>query len=190
MSWRYNIFTGKFDYYFDALSTLRVTKELLIGAGDFHKGASAPDDVYLSNNAHVLAFDKTTVEHGHWERLIPLEFAAGTTIEIEVDWAFDTAEADHYMTWVMEYVLVGTGEDPATAMTRTFQKSVISTGNNDKVITTTFGTGITGAQADDVIMVRFFRDSDATYDTDDLDQDAWLIAIHLHYISDKLGEPA
>lgn len=36
--------------------------------------------------------------------------------------------------------------------------------------------------------IRFYRDSNATYDTDDLDQDVLLLAIHLHYTADKLGE--
>lgn len=169
--------------------TARVLKEIIIGSGSFHKGVSAPDDVYLSNNMHVLSFDKTTVEHGHYSTLVPSDFAVGTTIGVEVDWAFADAEADHYMTWVMEYLLIADGEDPAGAITRTYQKSVISTGNNDKQIHTTFGTGITGATADDTLLIRFFRDSNATYDTDDLDQDAWLLGIHLHYIADKLGQP-
>ena len=169
--------------------TGRVIKEIIIGSGSFHLGSSSPDNVYLANNMHVLAFDKTTVQHGHYSTLIPHDFAAGTTISIEVDWAFDDAEADHYMTWVMEYLLITDGDDPAGAITRTFQKSVISTGNNDKQIHMTFGTGIAGAVADDTLLLRFFRDSDATYDTDDLNQDAWLLAVHLHYIADKLGQP-
>jgi len=169
--------------------TGRVTKEIIVGAGSFHLGSSSPDDVYLANNMHVLAFDKTTVQHGHYATLIPPDFAAGTEIAIQVDWAFADAEADHYMTWVMEYLSITDGDDPAGAITRTFQKSVISTGNNDKQIHMTFGTGITGAVADDTLLLRFFRDSDATYDTDDLNQDAWLLAVHLHFIADKLGEP-
>jgi len=60
--------------------------------------------------------------------IIPMDFAAGTEIGIEIDWAFADAEADHFMTWVVEYILIADGEDPAGAITRTFQKSVISTG--------------------------------------------------------------
>jgi len=166
----------------------RVKKEEIIGAGIFHKSSSAPDDVYLSNGMHVLAFDKTTVQHGHYETIIPLEFAAGTEIDIELDWAFDTVEADHYMTWVVEYVLIADGEDPAKAITRTYQKSVISTGNNDKQLHMVFGTGITGAAADDTLLIKIYRDCTGTYDTDDLAQDAWLLAAHLHCTVDKLGE--
>lgn len=167
--------------------TARVNKEIIIGAGSFHKGSSSPDDVYLAGGSHVLAFDKTTTQHGHFTTLIPMDFAAGTEISIEADWSFDTVEADHYMTWEMEYILLADGEDPAGALTSTSQKSVISTGNNDKQIHTTFATGITGAVADDTLLIRFSRDADHITD-DDLDQDANLIAIHLHYISDKLGE--
>lgn len=169
--------------------TARVTKEIVIGAGLFHKGASAPDDVILSNSMHVLAFDKNVVQHAHYTMIIPPDLATGTEIAIQVDWAFDDVEAGNYTTWVLEYTLVADGEDPAKAVTRTFQKSVISTGNNDKQIHMTFGTGIIGAVADDTLQLRFFRDSDASYDTDDLDQDSWMLAVHLHYVSDKLGTP-
>ena len=160
-------------------------KEIVVGAGSFHKGSSSPDDVYLSNNIHVLAFDKTTVQHGHYTMIVPLDYVAGTEIAIEIDWAFADVEASHYMTWVVEYLLIADGEDPAGAITRTYQKSVVSTSNNDKQIHMEFGTGITGATADDTLLLRVFRDADATYDTDDLDQDAWLLAFHLHYESNK-----
>lgn len=169
--------------------TARVTREIVVGAGLFHKGSSAPDDVILSNGLHVLAFDKTTVQHAHYNTIIPPDFASGTTLSIQIDWAFDTAEANHYQTWVVEYLLVADGEDPSGAITRTFQKSVISTGNNDKQLHMTFGTGITGAVADETLLLTIYRDSDATYDTDDLNQDSWLFAFHLHYIADKLGTP-
>jgi len=168
--------------------TARVIKEIIIGSASLHKGSSSPSDYYFSNTMHALNFDKTTVQHGHFSTIIPTDFATGTTIDVQVDWSFLDVEADHYMTWVLEYVLIADGEDPAKAITRTFQKTIISTGNNDKQIHTTFGTGITGAVADDVLLIKFYRDSDATYDTDDLNQDSKLLAIHLHYTADKLGE--
>lgn len=168
--------------------TAKVKVEIIAGADSIHKGSSAPDDVYLANAMHTLAFDKNIVQHGHYSTIIPEAIAAGTDIDIEIDWSFLDVEADHYMTWVIEYVLIADGEDPAKAITRTYQKSVISTGNNDKQIHTEFGTGITGAVADDTLMFSIYRDADATYDTDDLDQDALLLAIHLHYIADKLGK--
>ena len=168
--------------------TARVLKEIIIGSIDFHKGSSAPDDGYINAIVHTLDFDKTTTQHGHYNVLVPHDLAAGTEISMEVDWFFDAVEADHYVTWEVQYLTLADGEDPATAATTTYQKSVISTGNNDKQIHTTFGTGITGAVADDTLLMRFSRDSDGTNDTDDLDQDARLLVIHLHYISDKLGQ--
>ena len=160
-------------------------KEIVVGAQGFHRGAASPDYVLLSNNMNVLAFDKTTVQHAHFNTIIPPDYIPGTDLAIEIDWAFGTVEADHYMTWVIEYLLVTDGDDPAGAITRIYQKSVISTSNNDKQLHTEFGTTITGAAADNVLLIRLFRDADATYDTDDLDQDAWLLALHFHYESDK-----
>lgn len=166
----------------------RVRKEIIIGAGSFHKGSSAPDTGYINGVVETLDFDKTTTQHGHYNTIIPHDMAAGTDIIIEVDWFFDDVEADHYMTWELEYLLIADGEDPATAPTVIWQKSVISTANNDKQIHTTFATAITGAAADETLAIRFSRDPDATRDTDDLDQDARMLVVHLHYISDKLGE--
>lgn len=168
--------------------TARVKKEIIIGAGNFHKGSSAPGDGYVNAIVHTLDFDKTTTQHGHYNVIIPEDFATGTEISVEVDWFFDDVEAGHYMTWEMQYLLLADGEDPATAPTTIFQESVISTGNNDKQIHTIFGTGITGAVADDTLSIRISRDSDATNGRDDLNQDARLLVIHLHRIADKLGE--
>ncbi len=160
-------------------------KEIVVGAQGFHRGASSPDYVLLSNNMNVLAFDKTTVQHAHFNTIIPPDYISGTDLAIEIDWAFGTAEADHYMTWVVEYLLVTDGDDPAGAITRVYKKSVISTSNNDKQLHMDFGNTIVDAVADDVLLIRLFRDAAATYDTDDLDQDAWLLALHFHYESDK-----
>ncbi len=167
--------------------TARVRKEIIIGAGSFHKGVSAPDTGYINSVIETLDFDKTSTQHGHYNTIVPHDMAAGTDITVQVDWFFDDVEADHYMTWELEYLLLADGEDPTTAPTAIWQKSVISTGNNDKQIHTTFATAITGGVADDALAIRFSRDADATNDTDDLNQDARMLVVHLHYISDKLG---
>jgi len=170
------------------VGTARVWKEIIIGAGSFHKGSSAPIDGYINGVVHTLDFNSNdTAQHGHYNMLVSSDFAVGTEISVEVDWYFDDIEADHYTTWEIQYLSLTDGEDPATATTTIYQKSVISTGNNDKQIHTIFGTGITGAVADDTLSIRLSRDTDATNDTDDLAQDARLLAVHLHYMADKLG---
>lgn len=167
--------------------TAQVTKEIIIGAGNFHKGSSSPGDGYVNGVVYTLDFDQTTTQHAHYNAIVPTDLAAGTDIEVQVDWFFDDVEAGKYVTWEMQYLTLADGEDPYTAVTTIYQKTVISTGNNDKQIHTTFGTKITGAVADDTLAIRFSRDPDATYDTDDLGQDARMLVVHLHYISDKLG---
>ena len=169
-------------------SRLPVSKEIIIGSPSFHKGASAPDDGYINAVVHTLDFDKTTTQHVHYNTIVPKDYAAGTDIIIEVDWFFDDIEADHYMTWELEYLFIADGENPATIPTVIYQKSIISTGNNDKQLHTFFETALKGAMVDDTLVMRFSRDANATHDTDDLNQDARLLVVHLHYITDKLGE--
>lgn len=170
----------------------RVYGERRIGAASFHKGVSAPDETFVGIT-YVLLFDKTTDEHGHYELIIPFNFAKGTDIEVEVCWSFDTEEAGHYVTWQIDYKLLKEGEDPTGAATTIFQQSAVTTADGDvsedKLICTEFVSKITGAEADDLLSLKFSRDADGTNGTDDLDQDARLHAIHIHYIKNKLGKP-
>ncbi len=172
--------------------TARVEKEIIVGAASWHRPTSGAPDEAIVGLGQALLFDAGSDQHVHYQTIIPEDFAAGTEITVQVDWSFDTEEADHYVVWELNYLVVANGEDPAAAGALTYQQSAITTADGDvsedKVIHTTFGTNITGAVVDDILIMKFNRDANGTNAADTLTQDARLHTVHLHYVSDKLGQ--
>jgi len=167
-----------------------VQKEITIGAASWHLGSTSPAEIWVGLG-YALEFAQGTEQHVHYIRKIPTDYKAGTDIEFIVCWSFDTEEADHYVMWELSYLSLASGEDPAGAGTNIWQSSLVTTADGDvsedKLICTKFGTDLTGLAADDILILKFNRDSDDTHGTDNLNQGARLHSIHLHYISDKLG---
>lgn len=170
--------------------TARVTRHINIGAASWHLGVSAPDTSFVGIG-YTLLFDKTTDEHVHYVCIVPSDMEVGSEVEIVVCWSFDTEEAGHYVTWEMVYLSVASTEDPAGAGTTIYQTTAVTTADGDvsedKMICTTFSTTMQGLVSGETLFLKFGRDADETGGTDDLNQDARVHSVHLHYIKDKLG---
>ena len=164
------------------VGTARVLRHIRVGAGSWKLGASGPTAAMLSVFP-ALYFDDASDDEVHYEIIAPHRMAAGSVINVIVDWCHQTALDTGTVTWKLEYNCVAVGENVAGATTTIAATSGASV--VDLLQRTTLVTGITGAVAHDIIGMRLYRD----VGTGTLTGDAILIDVHFEFTMDKLGEP-
>lgn len=162
--------------------TARVYRHIRVNAGQWKPGAAGPTADFVSVFP-VLRFDDASDDECHFELIVPYRFAAGTTIDVAVDWFHQTPADTGTVTWKLEYICVEPGENVAgatTTISATSGASVV-----DQLQRTYLVTGITGAESHDIVGLRLYRD----VGTGTLVGDAIMIDVHFQFIMDKLGEP-
>jgi len=157
-----------------------------IAAPSWHPGVSGPaeSDVGIF---HTLAFDKDSDDESHYVILVPFKMKAGTTIKVEVDWCYTGAQNNGIVCWGLEYLCLAEGETVAGSTT-TRTETTAGSHLTGKLIRTEFTTGIAGAVSDDLIGLHLYRDVSGEV-ADPLTTDVEMIAVHFHFIMDKLGQP-
>ncbi len=162
--------------------TARVRKHLFIGAVSWHRGSSAPDDSDIGI-FHTIAFDSTSDDEVHYTLLIPHDHVTGSEIDIDLDWAYTGGDDNGTVCWVIEYKSVAPNEAIVGGTTPTSETTAgnHTSGNLNRE---TFTIGITGAVGHEAFALHLYRD----VSEDTMSADAELIAVHLSYLSDKLGE--
>jgi len=135
----------------------------------------------------TLDYDKTTEESAYLSDYVPFRKDSVSDIAIDgITWCCDTETAGAVV-WGVEYRSIETGEvvDGATTTITQAQTTNATAGNMNNCV---FTTGILAANiaSNDDIGIRIFRKAADGADT--LDEDARLLGIHLHFITDKLGE--
>jgi len=142
------------------------------------------------NNGVVLAFNKSTDEEVFGLFCVPGDYDDGTDLKFHIHWAPDIASTDT-VTWGLEYlILTSDNDEQLTGSTTTaivtddaqnLAEELLQTGD-----ITISGTGVVSG---DVIQFRIFRDADASESgaDDDFDDDAFLVAAHIVYMSDAVG---
>jgi len=176
---------GKLTLY----GTARVESHLRIPAQLFKKvvGGSPPGET-MEGIIPTVDFDDSTNEQAYYVEVSPFKMDTTVDIEIEIDWMFDTNQADDTkkVKWGVEYISIEPGEAVDGATTTTTQ---LSAGNHNtgqgNMVRTAFETGLSGIAIGDVIGLRVFRDAV----NDDFVGDARLIVLHLHFTVNKLGKP-
>ena len=117
---------------------------------------------------------------------------------MHAEYFVDTAPASAAnVTWGIEYKKLSIGDnfDFSSGTTTVIVNDALTTGTpaNDKKIHSSDEIHMvtTGWEPMDVILIRFFRDADASEvgATDDFGSDARLFNYHLMYLSDKMGQP-
>lgn len=163
--------------------TGRVVRHVRITAPSWAPGSAAPTAGFIGVFP-TWKFDSTTDDEVHYSLIIPYRYAAGTVIDVNVDWCYEGAGDIGTVDWVLEYINVAPGEAVAGATT-TIHK--VSGGNHTSgnLVRTTLDTGIAGAVAHDDLGLRLYRDTSE----DSLATDACLIQVHFHFIMDQLGQP-
>lgn len=163
--------------------TGRVIRHVRVTAPSWSLGASAPAAGFVGIYP-TLDFDNSIDDEAHYSLIIPYRFAAGTVINVDVDWCYEGAPDAGTVDWALEYITVAPGEAVAGGTT-TIHK--VSAGNHTSgnLVRTTLDTGIVGAVAHDDLGLRLYRD----VSEDSLGVDACLIQVHFQFIMDKLGQP-
>ena len=163
--------------------TGRVIRHVRVAAPSWSPGASAPSAGFVGIFP-TLDFDNLTDDDVHYSLIVPYRHAAGTVIQVDVDWCYEGAPDAGTVDWALEYINVAPGEAVAGG-TATIHK--VSAGNHTSgnLVRTTLDTGIVGAVSHDDLGLRLYRD----VSEDTLGVDACLIQVHFCFIMDKLGQP-
>ena len=131
----------------------------------------------------------------HWE--IPHEYASAGEIHLHVEFFVDTAPASaESVTWGVEYKKLSIGDnfDFSSGTTTVIVNTNLTTGtpaNDGKTHSSAeINLTTTGFEPMDVVLIRIFRDADASEAgaTDDFGGDARVFNYHLMYLSDKMGQ--
>lgn len=165
----------------------RVTRHMNIGAPTWKRGATAPTETY-ENIFATLTFADAQDDEAHYTTWVPYRWDNTTDMTIDVRWQHDTVAKTGKVLWNLNYIGVKEGEDPAGAGTLISQ---LSAGNHaqDALIVTVFGTKMLAANLErhDDLGLKLWRDGDDG--TDDLTEGAELVAVHIHYTMNRLGDP-
>jgi len=141
----------------------------------------------FSGNAVWYGFQDGRSDTAYYTAYVPYRRAAGTDIGIEIRWLNDDVTKTGKVLWKCSYLSAGAGDDPFAAGTTI---SKLSAGNHaqDEELATTLDTGIESNKltTGDELYLKIWRDG--TDGTDTFANTAKLLAVHLHFIKDKLGK--
>ena len=174
--------TGEINLY----GTARVERHMDIDAERIKLPGLNPPTVDQEGLFATLDFNRNTEQSGYFTAHIPFRWDPNTDIEVHVRWLHDGIDAGKVM-WGVEYKSIKADETVAGASTTITQ---LSTGNHTagELQDTKFTTKIVKANLEnhDTIAVRFFRA--AANISDNLDEDARMVQIMLHFTANKLGK--
>ena len=169
--------------HFNLFGGARVIRHVRVGAGSWKNGVAAPGPGFLSVYP-ILSFATGADEEAHYSLICPYRMAAGTVINVMVDWCHQAPADAGTVCWGLEYRTIEPGEDVVGATTTILGTSPGTHAQHD-LVRTLLATGIVGAVAHDDIGLRLYRDVSG----DNLGVDADLIQVHFEFIMNKLGEP-
>jgi len=164
----------------------QVTRHILIDPARIQLPATNYPSETFEGLFYTLNFDKTTEESAYSEEITYFRWKSGTDIEVVVDWLHDSVDAG-VVVWGVEYKSIKAGEAVTGAGTK-ITKASAGTHTAGQLVRTTFTLKILGSalEAEDILAVRFYRDTADAADT--LGEDARMLNVHFHFTMDKLGE--
>ena len=169
------------------IGNARINRHHYIISEHFKKpAANFPDDgwegVYYTSD-----FDKTTEQSVYYTINIPYRQDSSTDMHVHMFWLHDTnqANADIFARFGFEYHSVAEGEAVAGGSTTITHDSAGHNTDQGKLILTTFTTKILAANiaTHDQLAFRFYRDV-----ADNFTEDVRVVAIHIGFTMNKLGE--
>ena len=168
------------------IGTARVKRHYLIDPSRFKMPAANFPGESFEGISYTLDFDEGVEESAYCQEHIPFRWAAGTDIEVVVDWMHTGADAGTVV-WGIEYKSIEPGETFAIPYITITQTTAAGTAAN-VLLRTTFTTKIIAGNlaAEDLIAMRFYRKAGDVADT--LAEDARVVNVHFHFIQDKLGQ--
>lgn len=170
----------------------RVKNHLRIPAQTFKKvvGGSPPAEL-LVGIVTVLDFDDDANEQAYYTEVSPFRIDETMDVNVVIEWTFAANQdaADKKVQWGIEYIAIAEGETVNGTTTTVRQLSAGSHNSGEGTsVRTKFADSVdlTGIAAEDSIGIRVFRDAEQPADT--FVGDARLMVLHLHFVSNKLGE--
>ncbi len=133
----------------------------------------------------VLDFSNAEDNFCFYSLLIPHELKAGTTIHVDIDWCYTGSQDNGTVCWKLDYINVDEGET-VDGTTITISKTTTGSHATGKLTHTTLDIGITGAETEDVVGLRLWRDTSE----DTLATAARLIQVHFRINVNAFGEAA
>jgi len=161
----------------------RVVNHIRIGAMSWHKGAAGPTDSDIGI-FHTLAFDKDSDDEVHYDLIVPYRMEAGSGTTVIADWAYTGGADAGTVCWALEYKTIEPGEALAGGTTTITQVSA-GTHTSGQLVRTIFTDKILGGVAHDELGIHLYRD----VSEDSLGTDAELVAVHMMFTRDKMGDP-
>ncbi len=164
----------------------RVARHMHIGAASWRKGATAPTDTY-ENIFPTISFNTGQDDEAHYTALVPYEWDNTTDMIVHIQWQMPDDTDNGNVFWKLKYIGVKEGEDPAAAGTEITQ---LSAGNHpqDEIIDTVFTTKMLAANLERVDNLGLLLWRHGTDISDNCGEDAELIALHIHYTMNQLGQ--
>ena len=177
------------------IGTARVLRSVDFEPDAVKKGGVGPTDS-TEDGFPIHDYQATNDEsvHIHWE--IPHDYASGEEIHIHVEYFVDTAPAsEEFVTWGVEYQKLSIGDNwNFSSSTTVIVNDALTAGTpaNDKSIHSSPEIHLvtTGFEPMDIVLIRIFRDANASEDgaTDDFGSAARVFNYHLMHLSDKMGQ--
>ncbi|MBA7686907.1 hypothetical protein ES703_95367 [subsurface metagenome] len=166
--------------------TARVINHVIMPAESFKLAGVADPAFGLEGTFITLDFVHTLEKEAFAKGFIPFRWDSDTDVEVRIDWLTDADGTGGDVVWGIEYLARKDNEVVAGATTTITQAFTgVGAGLMQRnVFTTKLLKG--NLEADDIIGIRIFRDHDAAGDT--LDLTARILALHLHFIRNKIGK--
>lgn len=162
------------------------TKYMIIPAGSFRRGSSAPTQSVEGTFATLL-FAQNATHDIYYNLHIPADWEVGTDIELAIYWAPTDANSG-LVAWEFDWEAVASEADEVLGAGSTHVTIHDSTQSRDnELLETPYGV-ISGASiaVDDTIGILLYRDHDDA--SDNYGTNAALIHVEIEYSVDKLGE--
>jgi len=165
----------------------RVVNHITMPAGQFKLIGAKPAVIGSEGIFITLDFVHTAEKEAYSKGFVPYRWDSDTDLAVRIDWLCDADATGGDVVWGIEYIAIKDNEQVAgSTVTVTEAFTGAGAGLMQRSL---FTTRILKANiaSDDILGIRIFRDHDAGGDT--LDQTARLLALHLHFKRDKMGQP-
>lgn len=168
------------------IGTARVINHVVMHAGVFKLHGLKPAVINNEGIFITLDFVHTAEKEAYVSQFIPFRWDSDTDVEVEIDWLTDADGTGGDVVWGIEYLAIKDNEVIAgapTTITQAFTGAGAGLMQRSHFTTKLLKGNL---EADDILGIRIFRDHDAGGDT--LDLTARFLALHLHFIRNKIGQ--
>jgi len=165
----------------------QTTNHIVIHAGSFKVHGASAAVVNVEGVFITLDYIHTAEREAFATQFIPFRWDSDTDIVMEMDWLCDVDATGGAVVWGVEYLSIKDNE--AVDGAEVVVAQAFTGAGAGLMQRSMFTTKILKAnlEHDDIMGIRIYRDHDHGSDT--LDQTARFLALHMHFVRDKIGGP-